>query len=1792
MKHSHVLGLNHEPASSSADESSPSSTPGTTPISTPVIGVKHHLLEISSATCSLVTGKLFELTKHLELETSPLPVHSLSGTVSQYTEIPDQFTSTSLLAALCLTFQSYDGDRNAQFELYYDNGQRKQPIHVHEAVDDTVGRLFQSIHDALPPEISRRSFDKQFQFVIGIPFTAENKTIPHPDTVSSVPRFLLTAIAKHNDLTLDAHYDDLVITRTRSLRLLWTISNILGHLLGSSSSRLTKTIPRLSPEDLETINSWNIKLPPAKPDCVHEAIAGWAAQTPTAEAIDAWDGRLSFNELHEFSSRLALYLLRSCSVKAGDIIPLCIGRSAIAIVSMLAVMKAGAAFVPLDPLGPKDRTLDIMDICGANNLVLSSYNEKYREAGIVVSWKLIEALPSSRGAKLPNVSPSDPAYVIFTSGTTGRPKGVVIEHQNLFYSLRSHGGDIYRQGPTSRVLQFAALTFDASMTEHLAPLTHGGCVCVPDHETRLVGIADYINTRRVNWAFFTPSFFKLLTPDDVPCLKTVVLGGEAITNDCIDRWSHRIRLINGYGPSEGTIVATACVVEPATRKRASIGQALACKTWVVDPDDHSQLLPIGAIGELVLQGPNVARGYLNDPVKTKASFVDIPWWAKVTDDARYQRMYKTGDLVRYDDQGSLIYIGRKDTQVKVRGQRLELGEVEHHLPVDTIQHGVALVPKLGAYNRQLVVVIVCRLLKGAPIPDHSGFQRLRGEVEQRAHQIIEDAKQSMSTKLPSFAVPDVWIPVQEIPTSKSGKLDRIAVRGWVESLQARDGLLESTEMHSEIDHGEDPIATQTDRIIQGAFAYALSLPLSKISLDRSFQSLGGDSLQAIQVVGRCRSLSLQLNINPILKGDTIRQLSLKSSGYLVKSCASEQFDSPFPLSPIQRLYSNTNPPSTHYFNQTRVIQLKTMFSPDKVLEALTHVVRAHSMLRVQLVRDGTGGPRQLIGRESDICFQDSFASSLEEAAKVIQTSQRAVDVCSGPVVAANYISLENQLPLVSVTAAHFSVDIVSWSIIFEDLESYFKHGRLSSPASLSFQTWCRQQAEDVESTWSKQRLLPFNLPTDDINSWLSLPNPNTYGNVAMSSLRVGSSATSTMLKACSSSSLSVLDILLAALFKGFKDSFPTLKFPVIHSEGHGRQTWRPDQDISRTVGWFTSLTPIPAPTTRGDDVWHAARSIRHFRGQLFHGGMPFFASHFSENTKSSDHSQPMAIVFNYMGQEQQKVESEDALFEVLHEFRGESGDVASANMPRFSIFEISAEVRHGEIQITFMWPEGLRCEGDLAGLVGRCHHVLETAGAAASALSIPSTSWPSCDLYQLPVDYDTSLSILKNAEKKLSPQPGDIIKISPTSATQRAMLLSQDIGRRFFQTRLVFFVQSPSKKLDTSNLLLAWKKLVSHHAILRTVFVRRPGNPYLFDQVILERIEPQVEILNTQSYRAETLLQLPPTTWEEHEPHHKLTVANSTSGHILILLECSHALIDFTSLQIMFRDLAKACSGSDGKGREETMQFVNLVDKKCLEVTHESDIFWRKLFSANPKGHLCQGVAYPVTWNTHRSLTLSISTETRTGLQSLCERTSLTIALLVRFAWAVVLSRYLQYRRVAFGYVVAGRDVDFSGIEGIVGPCLNILGCVADLDDGEITTAMSLENLREQFLNSLSYQHRYLEFSAASKLESQKHSQEHESVSTPTTFHFDTLVNFRSHNETNEKDNTLQFHVEGESDPFDYALVVEVDSYATGDMKVTFSYWEEAMSDDSVKELSDGFAEALGQIQQLYDQRVALLLDC
>jgi amino acid adenylation domain-containing protein len=439
--------------------------------------------------------------------------------------------------------------------------------------------------------------------------------------------------------------------------------------------------------DLDEIWRYNNELPPTYDFCMHDMVSERAQQFPDKVAIDSWDGTLTFGQIDQYSTFMAQSLIAE-GVRPHEIVPLCFEKSRWAIVAVMATMKAGATFAMMDPSLPLARLQNMAVQINAKVIVSSRIQHDFAKSimpdapHLVVEEKTFkQTLPGSL-KKLPPVDPDTLMYIIFTSGSTGTPKGVTISHKTYTSSAIPRAKAVgYTE--KSRVLDFASYAFDVSIDSMFLTVGNGGCLCIPSDEDRLNDINGVIRDMKINYAGITPSMARILDPDVIKSLDVLGLGGEAASARDVNFWGQDTRIVIGYGPCECTIGCTINSDTATGRDYISIGTGNGACMWIVNPDDHEQLMPAGAVGELLVEGPIVGQGYLNDPEKTATVFINDPAWL-LEDHQKYAgrrgRLYKTGDLGKYDPDGSggIIFAGRKDTQVKLRGQRVELGESESH----------------------------------------------------------------------------------------------------------------------------------------------------------------------------------------------------------------------------------------------------------------------------------------------------------------------------------------------------------------------------------------------------------------------------------------------------------------------------------------------------------------------------------------------------------------------------------------------------------------------------------------------------------------------------------------------------------------------------------------------------------------------------------------------------------------------------------------------------------------------------------------------------------------------------------------------------------------------------------------------------------------------------------------------------------------------------------------------------------------------------------------------------------
>ncbi|MCJ1279558.1 hypothetical protein MMC21_007382 [Puttea exsequens] len=599
--------------------------------------------------------------------------------------------------------------------------------------------------------------------------------------MASTCEVLVCAGIGENDTVIGIYYLDSILSVTSAANVANAYATAMNQLLCNLHQPLNE-IDLFTPRDLDQVRRWNQYLPPRVNSCVHDLVLQHARTSPQTPALRSWDGDLTYEQLNTSTLRLAKYLV-NLGIQCETLVPVCFTKSIYAVIAMVATHRAGGAFIPLDPSHPKDRINAIIEKAKAK-LVIADPETADRFEGsdlavLRVSAALLETLQPDTGPPLPEVRADNAAFVLFTSGSTGKPKGIVQEHASVCTSSLAHGRAMNFTSK-SRVFQYAAFTFDVSMMDIFTTLICGGCVCIPSEEDRMGDFTAAMNRMHVNWVLFTPSVASLIKSEEVPTLETLALGGEAVKEENLCRWSGKVTLFNCYGPAE----CGACAVGEFGQKGlrpANIGRQFGGGlNWVVDPENHDRLQPIGVVGELVVEGPTLARGYLDDLPKTQAAFIKSPAWSRQAGPTGPRRVYKTGDLVRQNSDGTFEFVGRKDHQLKVRGQRVELGEVEFHLAkYPGIILSTVARPLTGPYSQALVGIIQLQYRSANIMRKPAGLEYVSKKELSTMRFDKEALFKFLKSQLPSYMVPQHFLIVKSLPLSVSGKIDRKVLENWL-----------------------------------------------------------------------------------------------------------------------------------------------------------------------------------------------------------------------------------------------------------------------------------------------------------------------------------------------------------------------------------------------------------------------------------------------------------------------------------------------------------------------------------------------------------------------------------------------------------------------------------------------------------------------------------------------------------------------------------------------------------------------------------------------------------------------------------------------------------------------------------------------------------------------------------------------------------------------------------------------------------------------------------------------------
>nr|UGT01383.1 lysergyl peptide synthetase subunit 2 [Claviceps purpurea] len=770
----------------------------------------------------------------------------------------------------------------------------------------------------------------------------------------------------------------------------------------------------LTSEDRRQMSLWNMNLSDNSDARIETFIHEWCRRTPSAVAVCGWDGDFSYKELNELSTGVK-HDLRHLGIGPEVFIPILFEKSRWAVIAMLGVMKAGGAFILLDPAHPPKRLRSICDKVSAR-LVVSSVQQADLAAGlaghvVIVGGEVATAGMAQHVGEHDDsmdciAAPHNALYAVFTSGSTGTPKGVVNSHSSFLAAMPVYLKALELDN-NSRVFQFASYAFDVTIFDTLMTLVAGGCVCVPsntDRSSDLTSAIQYFGTTHLS---VTPTVARILDPRDFPSLKTIVLGGELSASDELLKWVNNVRVIRLYGASECTVMSIQCTSGPASSIKTINYETGNC-CWVVNPQNHEQLQPLGAVGELLVEGAVVGRGYLDDASQTSETFIEAPAWLQELRQGS-STVYKSGDLVRIAADKSVQFVCRKSTQVKLRGQRIELGEVENHVRLAIPSATECVVELITIPDASRPPMLMAFVLSDTDASTSSITARRNAtsdavfaEPSASFRSQIASITSKLRDALPSYMVPSVILPLRIMPLTSTDKINRKLLRQLAAALSREDLQLYQAQQTTYRAPGND-----IEEAFQRFFAQVLGLSLDQIGADDHFFSLGGDSLTAMRLAAMARKAKFDLTVQNVFDHPELSELARHTK---LVADESQEFPQPFtliagskqgivrdaarqcrlpsrviedvyPCTPLQKgLLAETMRDAAAFVAKIEV-PLPRDVDLDRLRQAWAAVAKANPILRTRMIFSPSYGMLQVVVRE-DIPWIESDEVESQELVAV------------------------------------------------------------------------------------------------------------------------------------------------------------------------------------------------------------------------------------------------------------------------------------------------------------------------------------------------------------------------------------------------------------------------------------------------------------------------------------------------------------------------------------------------------------------------------------------------------------------------------------------------------------------------------------------------------------------------------------------------------------------------------------------------------------------------------------------
>ncbi|MCX5045886.1 amino acid adenylation domain-containing protein [Aldersonia sp. NBC_00410] len=1464
-------------------------------------------------------------------------------------------------------------------------------------------------------------------------------------------------------MTNDTHYP-LTVFATLTDRLEFTLQYLHGvfdpETIASFGARMQRILAAMAGDtsrpvgDIDLLDDteralvvdfFNRTESPAEPATLIGMFDRQVAATPNAPAVTFGAETLTYAEFAGRIRRLARHLI-DLGVGPEVLVALGMRRSLDLVTAMYAVLAAGGAYVPLDPDHPADRLEHILDTADPRCVLTTTADAFVTPGGrptvvvdelelTEVSDKAIE--PAERRGVL---RPDNAAYVLFTSGSTGRPKGVSVSHTSVVNQIRWITAE-YGIGANDVVLQKTPVTFDVSIWELFGPVIVGGrmVIATADGHRDPAYLVDVIDRERVTMTSFVPSMLSVFAegaePGSVDSLRSVLIAGEALAAHTVTAFRRisSAATYNLYGPTEFTVHATHSRVPDLVAGAVPIGGPVwNAQAYVLD--SRLRPVPIGLAGELYLGGVQLARAYHRRAALTAERFVASPFAAA----GPGGRLYRTGDLVRRHSDGKLEYLGRNDFQVKLRGLRIELGEIEALALQDaSVSHAVALVRASPERADQLV----CYLVPAAT-----------------ASIDVEQVRAGLAAELPEYMVPSAFVVISDLPLTTSGKLDRNA--------------LPEPELFS---HAEFRSAgTDTERLLAAVFAEVLGLPdAGSVGVDADFFALGGDSISSIQLVSRAKTRGLVLTARDVFERRTVARLAEKAVAGSQSATVLGELPGggvgTMPVPPVVR-YMVERGGHFDRFNQTVTLSLPAGIDRAGVVATIGAVVTRHDMLRAALFRDAAG-EWALAARPVDAIDVDSLvhrvdmpadeAARTELAAVELDAALERLDPADGVVLQFVWLDAPEAGRLV-VAAHHLVVDGVSWRILITDFVTAWAQISTGAapalpPVGTSMRRWAHALADGARTPACVAELGYWRGVLDGPDPALGARPFDPAIDVAQTLDAIGvrldrevSAGVTTAVPEAFRGE--VADGLLAALAlavrewrrrRGVDESSVLLRL-----EGHGREEHvAPGADLSRTVGWFTSMFPVRLDVSGvdlvdalagGRSTGVAVKAVKEQLRSVPDKGIGFGMLRYANDDTAAqlaDLATPQ-IGFNYLGRISAGELPEDVR-DLSWTPVGDLGDLparADADMPALAAIDINAIVTDGELSATFAFPRGLLDRESVQELADLWVHALDAV--VRHARSVDTGGWTPSDFALV----NTTQADIDSWETRF-PGLTDLWSLSPLQA---GFYFHSELASASLDVYTSQVVLAMTGAIDGDRLRRAGQVVVDRHANLRTAFVTDAAGAAV--QVVLNSVElpwVQVDLSDEPDPDAALVALLEADRRDRfdmaHPPLLRFTLASLGDNRFRLLVTNHHILLDGWSMPLLMKDLLVLYATDGDRNAVEPVRPY----RRYLEWLGEQDHgaarrAWRAsldgvteptLLAPRDTGRVIEALSGEHTVELDEAVTAR--------LKEFAVVTGVTVNTVLQVAWAILLGRLVGRDDVVFGATVSGRPPEITGVESMVGLFIN-----------------------------------------------------------------------------------------------------------------------------------------------------------